>query len=44
VRTEISAKFRAHRLETELAVAGLRLHSWWTDDAGDFALSLAVPA
>ncbi len=44
MRTEISAKFRREGLAAELGVAGLRLHSWWTDDAGDFALSLAVPA
>ena len=27
---------------TELAAAGLRLDRWWTDAAGDFALSLSV--
>jgi L-histidine Nalpha-methyltransferase len=26
----------------ELALAGLRPTRWWTDDAGDFGLSLAV--
>jgi L-histidine Nalpha-methyltransferase len=26
----------------ELARAGLRRTRWWTDDAGDFGLSLAV--
>ena len=41
--TEISAKFRRARVETELAAAGLSLREWWTDDVSDFALSLAVP-
>ena len=41
MRTEISAKFRPGQVEDELAQAGLRLTEWWTDDAGDFALSLA---
>lgn len=44
MRTEISAKFRRERIEAEYAAAGLRLASWWTDAAGDYALSLAVPA
>jgi L-histidine Nalpha-methyltransferase len=43
MRTEISAKFRRERVEAELGAAGLRLTQWWTDPAGDFALSLAVP-
>jgi L-histidine N-alpha-methyltransferase len=42
LRTEISAKFRRETVEDELATAGLRLTHWWTDAAGDFALSLAV--
>jgi len=42
MRTEVSAKFRRDRVERELAVAGLRLTQWWTDPAGDFALSLSV--
>ena len=41
MRTEISAKFRRGKVEQELAGAGLRLAEWWTDEAGDFALSLA---
>jgi len=41
LRTEISAKFRRERVEGELADAGLRLTHWWTDPAGDYALSLA---
>jgi L-histidine N-alpha-methyltransferase len=44
MRTEVSAKFRRERVEVELARAGLRLVDWWTDEAGDFALSLASPA
>lgn len=42
LRTEISAKFRRPRLEAELSAAGLALQQWWTDAAGDFALSLAA--
>jgi len=41
LRTEISTKFRREGVERELLGAGLRLESWWTDDAGDFALCLA---
>jgi L-histidine N-alpha-methyltransferase len=44
MRTEISAKFRRKGVERGLAAAGLRLTHWWTDPAGDFGLSLAVPA
>jgi L-histidine Nalpha-methyltransferase len=44
LHTEVSAKFRRERVERELAAAGLRLTSWWTDPAGDFGLSLSVPA
>lgn len=40
-RTEISAKFRRPGVEVELRAAGLQLQEWWTDDAGDFALSLS---
>jgi L-histidine Nalpha-methyltransferase len=43
MRTEISAKFRREGVEAELEAAGLRLTEWWTDPAGDFALSLSVP-
>lgn len=42
LRTEISAKFRLDGVERELTGAGLRLIEQWTDDAGDFALSLAA--
>lgn len=41
IRTEISAKFRRTRLEEELRAAGLEPACWWTDPAGDFALSLS---
>ncbi len=43
IRTEISAKFRRERVSAELAAAGYRLDQWWTDEAGDFAVSLASP-
>jgi L-histidine Nalpha-methyltransferase len=43
MRTEISAKFRRAGIARELSEAGLRLEEWWTDPAGDFALSLSVP-
>ncbi len=41
MRTEISAKFRRPGVEAELADAGLAVARWWTDPAGDFALSLS---
>jgi L-histidine N-alpha-methyltransferase len=44
LRTEISAKFRRAGVERELAAAGLTMTSWWTDPAGDFALSISVPS
>ena len=34
----------AQGIEAELAAAGLEVTDWWTDPAGDFALSLSVPA
>ncbi len=43
MRTEISSKFRRAGVERELVAAGLELRHWWTDPAGDFALSLSVP-
>jgi L-histidine N-alpha-methyltransferase len=43
LRTEISAKFRREGVVSELGAADLDLQEWWTDDAGDFAVSLAVP-
>jgi L-histidine N-alpha-methyltransferase len=41
ILTEISAKFTQPALDAELSDAGLELVDWWTDDNGDFALSLA---
>jgi L-histidine N-alpha-methyltransferase len=42
ILTEVSCKFRADAVAAELAGAGLRRTRWWTDDAGDFGLSLAI--
>ncbi|MDQ3571208.1 MAG: L-histidine N(alpha)-methyltransferase, partial [Actinomycetota bacterium] len=44
MRTEVSAKFRQPGVEAELARAGLEVRRWWTDGAGDYALSLSSPA
>jgi L-histidine N-alpha-methyltransferase len=44
MRTEISAKFRREGVAAELAAAGLKLRSWWTDAQARFGLSLSVPA
>jgi L-histidine N-alpha-methyltransferase len=41
MRTEISAKFTRHRLETDLAAAGLELAAWLTDADEQFAVSLS---
>ena len=41
LRTEISTKFTRPRLEESYAGTGLALASWFTDPAGDYALSLA---
>ncbi|HEY3907233.1 MAG TPA: L-histidine N(alpha)-methyltransferase [Streptosporangiaceae bacterium] len=43
LRTEVSAKFRRDGVAAELAVAGLALRQWWTDDRGRFGLSLSDP-
>ena len=43
LRTEVSAKFREDGVRAELAAAGLRMERWWTDPAGDVAVSLSVP-
>ena len=43
LRVEISSKFRRDRFEVETGRAGLRVESWWTDAAGDFAVALVVP-
>jgi L-histidine N-alpha-methyltransferase len=40
--TEVSCKFRQDGVAAELANAGLRRTHWWTDDAGDFGLSLST--
>ena len=44
MRTEVAAKFRRGGVQTELAAAGFEMRSWWTDDDGQFGLSLSVPA
>jgi L-histidine N-alpha-methyltransferase len=41
IRTEISAKFRAEGVASELAEAGFEVRQWWTDRAGLFGVSLA---
>jgi len=41
MRTEISAKFTRERLECVYTEAGLEMCGWFTDAAGDYALSLA---
>lgn len=41
IRTEISAKFHLDGIARELEQAGLVLVDQWTDEAGDFALTLA---
>ena len=43
LRTEISAKFTAERIRDELWESGLVVEEQWTDDAGDFLLTLARP-
>ncbi len=40
LRVEISSKFRRELFEREVARARLRVDSWWTDPAGDFAVAL----
>jgi L-histidine N-alpha-methyltransferase len=42
LRVEISSKFRREQFELEAARAGLRVESWWTDRAGDFAVALTT--
>jgi L-histidine N-alpha-methyltransferase len=44
MRTEISAKFRPEGIEQELASAGLTIRNFWTDSAGDFAVTLSTLA
>jgi L-histidine N-alpha-methyltransferase len=43
MRTEISTKFTDRALRNVYAEAGLELAGWFTDSAGDYALSLARP-
>jgi L-histidine N-alpha-methyltransferase len=43
IRSEISAKFRPERLDTELAAAGLETVERWFDDERDYAVTLARP-
>lgn len=43
IRSEVSAKFRPDRLDTELAAAGLQTVERWHDDNGDYAVTLARP-
>lgn len=42
MRTEISCKFTPGGIARELADAGLELRQLWTDQAGDFAVTLSV--
>ena len=40
LRVEVSSKFRRGQFELEAAGAALRVESWWTDAAADFAVAL----
>jgi L-histidine N-alpha-methyltransferase len=40
LQVEISSKFSHEQFEVEAGRAGLRVESWWTDRAGDFAVAL----
>lgn len=42
IRVEISSKFRVSGIAAELEAAGLVVSRVWTDDPGDFALTLAT--
>ncbi|HEX2893556.1 MAG TPA: L-histidine N(alpha)-methyltransferase [Marmoricola sp.] len=42
IRVEISTKFRVSKIAAELEAAGLGVSRVWTDDAVDFALTLAI--
>jgi L-histidine Nalpha-methyltransferase len=44
LRTELSCKFRRESLTEELKEGGFTVRHWWTDQAGRFALLLAVPS
>jgi L-histidine N-alpha-methyltransferase len=41
LRTEISAKFTRGGVEDELGAAGMHVLEQWTDEDGDFLLTLA---
>jgi uncharacterized SAM-dependent methyltransferase len=43
LRVEVSSKFRREQFEREAAQARLRVESWWTDNAAEFAVALVVP-
>jgi len=42
IRVEISTKFRVSKIAAELETAGFGITRVWTDDDGDFALTLAT--
>jgi L-histidine N-alpha-methyltransferase len=42
IRVEISTKFRPEGVRAELSAAGFHVEEVFTDDAGDFALTLAT--
>jgi L-histidine N-alpha-methyltransferase len=42
MRTEVSAKFHQARVREEVGAAGFELRHWWTDESGDFGVSLSV--
>ncbi len=44
MRTEISSKFTRERLEAVYEEAGMTMDGWFTDQPGDYALSLARPS
>jgi L-histidine N-alpha-methyltransferase len=44
MRTQVSAKFRRDGVAAELSAGGFAMRSWWTDDGGQFGLSLSAPA
>lgn len=41
MRTEISAKFRTDNIAYELETVGLEVIDWWSDERGDYAVTLA---
>jgi L-histidine Nalpha-methyltransferase len=43
LRVEVSSKFRREQLEREVSQARLRVESWWTNSAAEFAVALVVP-